>query len=143
VLCLLTPTSDERLTPEDVRATLLALTGNRAPAWSQATYEVVAGLKGQAPLLHRSSNRPFRQSTTLGEEKFEIRMDSWLPSDTFRRGGFGHVIRGRDHALLIERGLSLVWIKSDGSPSFAYAAGLYAPQPRFRISGRPVQLAAH
>ena len=60
-------------------------------------------------------------------------MESWLPFETFRRAGFGHVLRGRDRLLTIERGVSLVWFASDGSPVVTYAAGLYAPQPRLRI----------
>ena len=58
---------------------------------------------------------------------FTIRMDAWLPADTFRRGGFGHVLRGRDPVLFVERGVSLVWFSADDSPVVAYAAGRYAP----------------
>jgi hypothetical protein len=61
-------------------------------------------------------------------------MDAWLPAETFRRGGFGHVIRNREHALALERGLSLVWWNDGGVPSEPiYAGGLYAQTPRFRI----------
>jgi hypothetical protein len=69
-------------------------------------------------------------------------MDAWLPFDTFRRGGFGHVARGRDPVLTVERGGSLVWFRPDGSPSTAYIGGLYAPEPRLRIpSGATLGLA--
>ena len=58
------------------------------------------------------------------------------------RAGFGHVLRGREHVLTIERGVSLVWFDRDGSPEVAYAAGLYAPQARLRIpSSVPQQVA--
>ena len=136
VLCLLTPPRDERLDPEDVRDALLSLTGGALRLEREATfapYEVVAGVKGQAALLHRSSTHPFTQRISIAGEVFEIRMDSWLPTDAFRRGGFGHVLRGREQMLIVERGSSLAWIARDGSYSYAYTAGLYAPERRFRI----------
>ena len=43
----------------------------------------------------------------IGWRALHVRMDSWLPDDTFRRGGFGHVLRGREHVLIVERGISL------------------------------------
>ena len=69
-------------------------------------------------------------------------MDSWLPTDTFRRPGFGHVLRGRDHILTLERGVNLIWLRSDGSaaPPY-YAHSLFARQPRFRIPAATLQLA--
>ena len=39
----------------------------------------------------------------------------------------------RTHALIAERGISLVWLQRDGSPAPYYGAGLYAPEARFRI----------
>ena len=60
--------------------------------------------------LYRSSARPFRQDVLIGGETFTIRMDSWLPEDTFRRGGFAQVLQGREHALIVERGMSMVWL---------------------------------
>jgi hypothetical protein len=70
------------------------------------------------------------------DESFTVRLDSWLPSDTFRRPGFGHVLRGREHVQIIERGVNLVWIGRDGraSPPL-YAASLFAPQARYRLLG--------
>jgi hypothetical protein len=58
-----------------------------------------------------------------------------MPFDTFRRGGFGHAILGSRHAplLTIERGISLGWLDTGGTPRARYAAGLYEPRPRFRI----------
>jgi hypothetical protein len=69
----------------------------------------------------------------LVDEVLALRLDGWLPFDTFRRAGFGHVLRGRTRVLTIERGVSLVWLGRDGRPSSHYAAGLFAPQLRFRI----------
>jgi hypothetical protein len=68
-------------------------------------------------------------------------MDSWLPDDTFRRGGFAHVLHGRRHALIAERGISLVWLQRDGSPATYYGAGLYTPEARFRIPAPTAHLA--
>ena len=36
----------------------------------------------------------------------EVRMESWLAADTIRRMGFGHVVAGRHHTLIVERGVS-------------------------------------
>jgi hypothetical protein len=69
-------------------------------------------------------------------------MDSWLPTDTFRRGGFGHVLLGRTRILFIERGVSLVWLGRDGQPVVSYAGGIFAPRPRFRIGVPTSRLAA-
>jgi hypothetical protein len=61
-------------------------------------------------------------------------MDSWLAFDTIRRMGFGHVIAGRHHSLIVERGASFVVLDEGGRPTKTeYADGLYAPQPRFRV----------
>ena len=91
-----------------------------------------------SPILHRASQRPFEVRVSLLGDPFTIRMDAWLPSDTFRRGGFGHVIRGREQVLFVERGQSLVWFSADGSPVVAYAAGPYAPKPRFGSRLKPL-----
>jgi hypothetical protein len=65
---------------------------------------------------------------------FTVRMDSWLPYDTFRRPGFGHVLRGREHVQILERGVNLVWVQADGRMSEpVYAASLFAQRRRFRI----------
>jgi len=78
----------------------------------------------------------------LLDESLTVRMDSWLPSDTFRRAGFGHVLRGREHVMIIERGISLVWFGPAGVPSQPfYWASLYAVQPRFRLPAATLQLA--
>jgi hypothetical protein len=86
--------------------------------------------------------RPFRESFSLLDDRFTIRMDSWVPFDTFRRGGFGHVLRGREHLLTVERGVSLVWLNRDGTSTTAYAGGLYAMKPRFRIPASGTRFAS-
>lgn len=100
-------------------------------------YHLWAGVTGSAPVVQQAADRPFTRTFTLFGDEFTIRMDSWLPFDTFRRGGFGHVLRGRERVLFVERGVSAVWFREDGSPATLYEAGLYAPEPRFRIPAAP------
>jgi hypothetical protein len=96
---------------------------------------------GDAPAYARASAWPFRESVSLLGDSFTIRMDAWLPFDTFRRGGFGHVLRGRERLLIVERGVNLLWFAADGEPRVVYDAGLYAPRARFRIPASQPQQA--
>ncbi len=142
VLTLLLPAAGGRtIDREDFASALAELGGNRMPPRSEASYEVWAGSLGEAPSLYRSSAHPFRQDVLIAGEPFTIRMDSWLPEDTFRRGGFAHVLHGREHVLIAERGISLVWLQRDGSPATYYGAGLYTPEARFRILAPAAHLA--
>jgi hypothetical protein len=142
VLTLLLPAPAGRtIDREDFAKGLAELGGNRIPPRSEAAYEVWAGSHGEAPTLYRSSAHPFRTNVLIGGEPFTIRMDSWLPDDTFRRGGFAHVLHGREHALIAERGISLVWLQRDGSPATYYGAGLYTPEARYRIPAPSAHLA--
>jgi len=142
VMTLLLPAPAGRtIDREDFTKGLVELAGNRVPPRSEGSYEVWAGSHGEAPTLYRSSPQPFRQDVLIGGEPFTIRMDSWLPDDTFRRGGFAHVLHGRRHALIAERGISLVWLQRDGSPATYYGAGLYTPEARFRIPAPTAHLA--
>jgi hypothetical protein len=135
VLCVLTPPREEHLDPASFAMVLATLTNGHAPAASNGAYQLMAGLSGEAPLFTRSADRPFRAEFRLLDDPFAVRMDSWLPSDTFRRAGFGHVLRGREHVLILERGVNLVWFDRSARPSPPiYAASLYAPGPRYRIS---------
>ena len=135
VLCVLTPPREEQLDPARFAIALAALTHGHAPAASNSAYQLIAGLSGEAPVMARSGDRPFRAEFRLLDEPFTVRMESWLPSDTFRRAGFGHVLRGREHVLILERGVNLVWFDRSARPSPPlYAASLYAPGPRYRIS---------
>ncbi len=135
VLCLLTPPREEYLDPARFAIALAALTRGHAPAASNSAYQLIAGLSGEAPVITRSADRPFRAQFRLLDEPFTVRMDSWLPSDTFRRAGFGHVLRGREHVLILERGVNLVWFDRNARPSPPlYASSLYAPGTRYRIS---------
>jgi hypothetical protein len=133
VLTLLTPHAAVLDTSDFDRA-LAQLMGDVPLTRAEASpYEMWAGVAGEAPTRYRAARRPFRESVSLVGDDFEVRLDAWLPFDTFRRGGFGHVRQGRRRLLAIERGVSLLWIGPDGAPHATYAAGLYAPRPRFRI----------
>lgn len=135
VLSVLPATGADRIDPAELAALLRVLTGSSIPP-ADTSYQVWAGTTGNRPALTRSDTRPYRQTLDLAGTRFTIRMESWLPDDTFRRAGFGRVLRGREPVLTIERGISLVWFREDGSPSQMYASGLYAPRPRFRIPAR-------
>jgi hypothetical protein len=132
VLTLLTPPREERLDTERFDSALRTLTAGRGEPRTHAAYQAWAGLAGEAPLFSRKADRPFRSSVSLAGDRLTIRMDSWLPVDTFRRGSFGHVIRNREHLMPLERGVSL-WVGTGRTSARVYEAGLYAPKPRFRI----------
>ena len=142
VLSVLTPPREERLDPESLAAAMRTLAGIKAPAITGTAFEVFAGVAGEPAQYHRASNRPFTDRVQVLEESLTVRMDSWLPSDTFRRAGFGHVLRGREHVMIIERGVNLVWFGGDGRASQPfYWASLFAAQPRFRLPSATLQLA--
>ncbi len=152
VLCVLTPPREEHLDPAVLQAALDMLTNGHVPPASRragsaeggpaAAYQLIAGLAGEAPLVTRSADYPFRQEFRLLDDPFTVRMESWLPSDTFRRAGFGHVIRGHEHVLILERGVNLVSFDRNAQPSAPiYAASLYAPGERYRISSVSPSLA--
>jgi hypothetical protein len=135
VLVLLEPTPEEHLDAADFDAAVTTLAGSAAPQRSGALFQFWAGLAGERVAIHQPSDRPFRTTFSILGDRFAVRMESWLPFETFRRAGFGHVLRGREPVLTIERGVSLVWFGRDGVPVVAYAAGLYAPKTRVRIPG--------
>jgi hypothetical protein len=139
VLTLLTPLREYPLDAADVSAAVQQLAGTRP--LGQA-YEVIAGTAGEEPVVHKGAPRPFVQDFAVAGDSYRVRMDSWLPTDTFRRGGFGHVLLGRTRILFIERGVSLVWLGRDGQPVVSYAGGIFAPRPRFRIGVPTSRLAA-
>ncbi len=113
------------------------LAGGSVPLPETRQYMVVAGQIGTPPLLIHAADRPFRVHQVMGPLDLDIRMESWLPTDTIRRAGFGHVIAGRQHVLTLERGLSFVALVPGGDT--AYSSGLYAPIPRYRLGIRPQQ----
>ena len=133
VLAFLAPTPGERVDLADFDAAVSAIAGPSAPKRNSAQFQIWAGLTGESDAVYHDSDRPFRKSFSILGDPFSVRMESWLPFETFRRAGFGHVLRGREHILTIERGVSLVWFDRDGSARTGYAAGLYAPKARLRI----------
>jgi hypothetical protein len=137
VLSLLTRPREEPLDEGDLAAAIAALTGGHEPARIPGRFEVIAGLKGGRPDIYRSADRPFTLDFDLIDEPFTVRMDSWLPSDTFRRPGFGHVLNGRQHIQILERGVNLVWLGHDGPAAPVYAGSVFAPRPRYRLPAGP------
>jgi hypothetical protein len=140
VLTILPPASGETIDGRALDATRRALTGS-ATGGALAPFAVFAGVVGEPPAFQRMSRRPFRADVSLLGDRFTVAFESWMPFDTFRRAGFGRVLRDREPVLTIERGASLVWFRQDGSSATVYGAGLYAPQHRFRIPRRAEQFA--
>jgi hypothetical protein len=89
-----------------------------------ANYTIIVGRVGERPVLIESQDRPYRVRIRLDPFDFDVRMESWLPTDTIRRAGFGHVIVNRQHALIVERGISFIALGHDGGP--IYSSGPFA-----------------
>ena len=139
-LCVLRPAGDSRIDFVDIDEAVTALGGGHAAgSWREAEYGAMAGVTGQTPELVVGSAVPFSRLITIAGLPVEIRMESWLPFDTIRRMGFGHVIASRRHALIVERGVSFVAFDANGEPlRTEYRASIFAPQARF-VVGRPIQ----
>jgi hypothetical protein len=138
VLVLLRAYRDVPLDLEELTAIVAALTGHTATLPTDSVYTVMVGRAGQRPALVRSESRPFRLRMSLSDMNVDVRMESWLPPDTIRRAGFGHVVVNRHHVLTLERGVSVVALGQNGERRLAgYASGLHAPEPRFRIRATP------
>jgi hypothetical protein len=132
VLVLMTPLPEVVYDAGTVARVTRALTGLPVP---RARYSVAAGFAGSPPVLNRSGNRPFRLAATLAGHRFEVRLESWLPADTMRRAGFGHVIVDRRHALTLERGANLGVFGLDGRlRASANQGGSFTVQPRYVIA---------
>jgi hypothetical protein len=133
VLCLLRPNREFEIDAGDLERSTGLLTRG-AVEFAGDDYVVMAGRLGRAPVLSRASSRPFRERVDVDGLTVDVRMESWLAFDTIRRMGFGHVIANRRHSLILERGISFVALDDDGRPvTTAYAAGIYAPQPRYLV----------
>jgi hypothetical protein len=135
VICLLRPSREFTIDENDLMEALQRLTSSRSP-WllPGSEYAAVAGRVGEPPRYIAAAALPFRRSIDIEGVAVEIRMESWLTSDTIRRMGFGHVVAGRRHTLIVERGLSFVAFDDRGQPiRTAYAANIFAPQPRFIV----------
>ena len=138
VLCILKPTRDLSLDWDDIGRSLSAQAGGRSIEVPDGDYIAIAGRRGRAPDLVMGSNRPFRRSLELDGVTVDIRMESWLAADTIRRMGFGHVIAAHHHTLIVERGVSFAAFDASGSAiRTAYAANIFAPEPRYLIRRGP------
>jgi 4-amino-4-deoxy-L-arabinose transferase-like glycosyltransferase len=150
VLCLLKPSRDMTLDADDLAAALRVLLGTSAPvsnlrpaqeppfppatAVPSGDYAVVAGVVGRPPDLAFGANFPFTKEVQLDGLGVQVRMESWLSADTIRRMGFGHVVAGRHHSLIVERGVSFAALDPTGRAiRTAYAANIFSPRPRYLI----------
>jgi hypothetical protein len=132
VLCVLKPRREFSLDLDDLTLALSALTNATVRAVPTADYVAIAGLVGATPVLIAADNIPFRRHFQLGGIPVDIRMESWLASDTIRRMGFGHVIAARRHVLIVERGVSFVAFSQTGeSKRSGYTSNIFAPEPRY------------
>jgi hypothetical protein len=111
--------------------------GVNAADMPEGRFVIVAGRAGRPPVVRRGSWTPFRLTADLSGIRLDARIECWMPTDTIRRMGFGHVIVNRHHELTLDRGVSLVALDASGHASLrAWAAGLLAPQPRFIVRPR-------
>ncbi len=132
VLSILKPVGDFRLDTDDLIRAVGTLTNGQLRSIPAGDYAAIAGVVGATPTLVAGANGPFRRRLSLGDVEVEIRMESWLSSDTIRRMGFGHVIAAHRHTLIIERGVSFVTFDRSGrSTRSGYVSGIFAPQPRY------------
>lgn len=134
VLGILRPDREYPLDEVSLRSSWSWLTGGLTPLPELRQFVVVAGYVGRPPLLVRTSDEPYRVHQALAPFDLDIRMESWLPTDTIRRAGFGHVIAGRHHLLTLERGLTFGALIPGGQ--VVYGNGLFAPIPRYLLGIR-------
>jgi hypothetical protein len=134
VLCVLRPTRDFVIDGDDLTGALTALTNGHPPAVPSRDYVAVTGIAGEPVPAVVSGDRPFRHTAVVGGVAVDLRMESWLAFDTIRRMGFGQVVVGRQHTLVVERGVSFAAFEADGRPiQTAYSANIFAPQRRWRV----------
>lgn len=134
VMALLAPYRDLPFDAAELAGASGWLTAGASTLAEGPSYQVLAGRIGEPPLLDRRQSQPFRTSLEIDGVALEVRMESWLPADTMRRAGFGHVIVNRRHALTLERGVSVVVLDARGAVlGVDYASGLFAPLPRVRV----------
>jgi hypothetical protein len=131
VLTVLSPLPGFAFDRDRVARIARAVSGEDPP-W--ARYVLLAGVAGEAPVLRVASDRPFRVAGRLPFGRLVVRMDAWLPADTMRRAGFGHIITNGRHALTIERGATFGTFDRNGRLSAsAYEGGSFSLEPRYVI----------
>ena len=130
VFCVLRPSRDLPLDRSDVAGAARQLGGSAVRLPDEDYVAMVGSIGGPTTII--SGNRPFRQRVDIHGVPVEIRMESWLATDTIRRMGFGHVIAHHHHSLIVERGISFVAFDDRGSPiRTSYRSNIFAPQPRY------------
>ena len=134
VLGILRPDREYPIDGTSLQSAWSWLTGGSQRLPELQSFVIVIGHIGAPPLVVRAGNEPFRHRTTIGPFNLDIRMESWLPTDTIRRAGFGHVIANRQHLMTLERGVSFVAL-TPGAQT-AYASGIFAPIPRYLLGIR-------
>jgi hypothetical protein len=138
VLCYIRPSREFVVDESALAESLEILAGRRLDSFARHDFSAMAGIVGLEPRLVSGSNRPFRERTSLDGVPVEIRMESWLVFDMIRRMGFGQVVAGRSHALIVERGLSFAAFDATGQPiRTAYDANIFMPQSRYLITMTP------
>lgn len=138
VLTIVEPNPDSPVDPGDVRAASRRL-GMTASDLPRGRFVVVAGRVGERPAIRQAGEYPFRLRASLGDADLDVRFECWVPDDTIRRMGFGHVIVNRRHLLAIDRGVSLVAFDDQARAALTtWLGGLFAPQRRYivRTEGR-------
>jgi len=137
VLCVLRPSRDLTIDKAQLGELLRSLAARRV-SLPEGDYAAAAGIVGRPPERVTGAMRPFHQHVELDGVSVDIRMESWLASDTIRRMGFGHVVAARQHTLIVERGVSFAAFDESGRPiRTAYASNIFAPQPRYAVRLTP------
>jgi hypothetical protein len=130
-LGILRPNRESPLDMTELTEAWHVLTGGTAPLPALRNYVIIVGELGHRPFLIDSRDRPFRLKTKLNTANIDVRMESWLPTDTIRRAGFGHVIVNGRHVLTLERGVSFVALGILDAPSVViYRSGIFEPLRR-------------
>jgi hypothetical protein len=138
VICILRPTREQAIEDAPLREVISRLTGGHLMSAGTDAFAAIVGAVGSPPVLTKYSKRPFREIAYVHGRRIEVRMDAWLEFDTIRRMGFGHVIAGRRHALIVERGVSLVALEGQGGAlRTAYEGNIFAPEERYVVTLRP------
>jgi hypothetical protein len=130
-LGILRPNRESPLDMPELTAAWDRLTNGTAPLPALANYTIVIGEVGHRPFLIDSRDRPFRLQTKLDTANFDVRIESWLPTDTIRRAGFGQVVVNHRHILSLERGVSFVALGPVDEPALViYRSNIFAPLRR-------------
>jgi hypothetical protein len=135
VVCYVRPAIDAAMDERELEGIFSRLAGQRVEVSSRRNFTAMAGIAGRPPSLFRVSERPFDEVVSLDGLRVDVRIESWLPFDTIRRMGFGHVIAARRRLLVVERGISFVELDAEGAVAQAgYAANEFAPARRYVIA---------